>query len=231
MTEFVNEKRLTIVIGAYGSGKSEISVNLALAMRRRDQEGKILIADMDIVNPYYRSADAAGILEANNIRLISPQYANTNVDAPVLSGEMYVIFDDASYRGVFDIGGEDMGAVVLGSLSDRLKGIDYELLMAVNTNRPFTSTPEQIAAMSEELSSAAGLKIDGYINNTNLLELTTPATVAEGEDIISEASKITGIPLIATSLMSDVYDRLGTEGIILKAPSVIKLARTIIYNY
>ncbi len=231
MTEFENNKRLTIVIGAYGSGKSEISVNLALAMRRRDKEGKILIADMDIVNPYYRSADAAGILEQNNIRLISPQYANTNVDAPVLSGEMYVIFDDESYRGVFDIGGEDMGAVVLGSLSERLKGIDFELLMAVNTNRPFTSTPEQIAEMSAELSAAAGLKIDGYINNTNLLELTTASTVLEGEKIISEASKITGIPLVATSMMANVAEEAASKGLEMTSPAVINLDRTIIYNY
>jgi len=231
MTEYSNDKKLTIVIGAYGSGKSEISVNLALGMRRQDPEQKILLADMDIVNPYYRSADAAAVLGDHGIRLISPQYANTNVDAPVLSGEMYVIFDDGSYKGVYDIGGEDMGAVVLGSLKDRLAGIDYELLMAVNSNRPFTSTPEQIAQMSVELAEAAGLKIDGYINNANLLELTTPEIVAEGEKIVLEASAITGIPLVATAMMSDVYEKAVSEGISYAAPAIIKLDRTIIYNY
>lgn len=231
MIEFSSDKRLVIVIGAYGSGKSEISVNLALGMRRADPSQRILLADMDIVNPYYRSADAADVLGSNDIRLISPQYANTNVDAPVLSGEMYVIFDDVSYKGVFDIGGEDMGAVVLGSLKDRLAGIDFELLMAVNTNRPFTSTSSQIAEMSAELASAAGLKIDGYINNTNLLELTVPENVKEGEQIIMEASAVTGIPLVATSMMSDVYDQAVSDGVVYDAPALIKLDRTIIYNY
>ena len=223
--------RLTIIIGAYGSGKSEISVNMALNLRRQNPDMGVLLADMDIVNPYYRSADAADILSDNNIRLISPLYAGSNVDAPVLGGEMYVIFDDDSYKGIFDIGGEDMGAVILGSLSNRLSGFDYRLLMAVNTNRPFTSTPEQIAEMSAELSSAAGLKIDGYINNTNLLEMTTPETVAEGERICFEASKLTGIPVFATALMEDVYQASQSSNTAYTAPSIIRLTRTIKYNY
>ena len=231
MNEYKNNSRLTIVIGAYGSGKSEISVNLALSMRESEPEQKILLADMDIVNPYYRSADAADLLAEHNIRLISPSYAGTNVDAPVVGGEMYVIFDDGSYKGVFDIGGEDMGAVVLGTLSKRLGNIDYQLLMAVNCNRPFTSTPEQIAEMSVELAQAAGLKIDGYINNTNLLEMTEASNVREGEDMILEASKITGIPLVATSMMEEVYDKAKGEGIEFTAPAVIKLKRAITYNY
>ena len=225
------DKRLTIVIGAYGSGKSEISVNLALKMRAEAPSQKLLLADMDIVNPYYRSADAARVLSDNDIRLISPSYAGTNVDAPVLGGEMYVIFDDESYKGVFDIGGEDMGAVILGSLKSRLAGIDYSLLMAVNINRPFTSTPEQIAQMSVELSEAAGLKIDGYINNTNLLELTTASNVREGEDMILEASSVTGIPLVMTTMASDVFDSAMNEGVDFKAPEVVKLTKTIFYNY
>jgi len=231
MIEYIPESRLTIIIGAYGSGKSEISVNLALSMRRSDPDGKILLADMDIVNPYYRSADASEILAENNIRLISPAYAGSNVDAPVLGGEMYVVFDDQSYKGVFDIGGEDMGAVILGSLKKRLAGIDYSLLMAVNINRPFTSTTEQIISMSHELSEAAGLKIDGYINNTNLLEYTTLQNIAEGSDIISKASLATGIPLVAVSLPAALCDEAEKTGIDLGYDRVIKLSRTIFYNY
>ncbi|SCW42974.1 hypothetical protein SAMN02910456_01069 [Ruminococcaceae bacterium YRB3002] len=231
MSDFLTDKKLTIVIGAYGSGKSEISVNLALAMRRAAPDQKILLADMDIVNPYYRSADAASVLQDNDIRLISPSYAGTNVDAPVLGGEMYVIFDDSSYKGVFDIGGEDMGAVVLGSLSDRLAGFDYRLLMAVNINRPFTSTAEQIAVMSAELSEACGLKIDGYINNANLLEYTTPENVLEGENTVLEASKITGIPLVMTSMSARVAEEAEQAGIEFKAPHILRLERTIFYNY
>ena len=149
-----NGKRLKIIIGAYGSGKSEISVNLALNMRKNSPEDKVLLADLDIVNPFYRSADASKILEENNIRLISPMYANSNVDAPVLSGEVYVIFDDESYSGVFDIGGEDMGATILGSMKTRLDNTDADLLMAINTRRPFTSTADEIIIMASELQGA-----------------------------------------------------------------------------
>jgi energy-coupling factor transporter ATP-binding protein EcfA2 len=225
----INDKRLNIIIGAYGSGKSELSVNMALMMKEKKPGNKILLADLDIVNPFYRSADAARKLGEDGIRVIYPSYANSNVDAPVLSGEMYVIFDDEEYSGVFDIGGEDMGAYVLGSLYSRLKGMDFNLYMVVNTRRPFTSDPESIAVMTAELEEASRLKIDGYICNTNLLEETTVDEIIEGEQVIMKAGELTGIPLVATSVMEDLIDdeRLGE----LKAPELIRMRRTIHYDY
>lgn len=222
-----DEKRLNIIIGAYGSGKSEISVNAARIMKESKPENKVLIADMDIVNPFYRSADAAKKLEDLDIRVVLPSYAGSNVDAPVLSGEMYVIFDDESYSGVFDIGGEDMGANVLGSLKSRLEGVDAGLYMAVNTLRPFTSDAIGIAQMVHELQEAARMKITGFINNTNLLEETTPEQILEGEGIILEASKLTGIPLLATTVMENV----DISSINLECKEIITLKRTIEYNY
>ena len=222
-----DDKRLNIIIGAYGSGKSEISVNAARIMKESKPENKVLIADMDIVNPFYRSADAAKKLEDLDIRVVLPSYAGSNVDAPVLSGEMYVIFDDESYSGVFDIGGEDMGANVLGSLKSRLEGVDAGLYMAVNTLRPFTSDAVGIAQMVHELQEAARMKITGFINNTNLLEETTPEQILEGEGIILEASKLTGIPLLATTVMENV----DISSINLECKEIITLKRTIEYNY
>ncbi len=223
------ERRLVIIIGAYGSGKSEISVNLAMRMRKEDPEGKVLLADLDIVNPFYRSADAGKVLEQNDIRLISPMYANSNVDAPVLSGEVYVIFDDDRYRGVFDIGGEDMGATILGSMRSRLEKTDAGLLMAVNTRRPFTSTPDEIIVMASELQDASKMKITGFINNTNILEETTSEDVFEGERILLSVQEKTGIPLVMTAFMDGVLDQ--SELPMLKAPSVLKMTRTIKYAY
>ena len=223
------ERRLVIIIGAYGSGKSEISVNLAMRMRKDDPEGKVLLADLDIVNPFYRSADAGKVLEQNDIRLISPMYANSNVDAPVLSGEVYVIFDDDRYRGVFDIGGEDMGATILGSMRSRLEKTDAGLLMAVNTRRPFTSTPDEIIVMASELQDASKMKITGFINNTNILEETTSEDVFEGERILLSVQEKTGIPLVMTAFMDGVLDQ--SEMSMLKAPSVLKMTRTIKYAY
>ena len=201
---FYLDHRLTIIIGAYGSGKSEIAVNMSLAQRKALPDKKLLIADLDIVNPFYRSSDCGAVLEEAGIRLITPLYAGSNVDAPVLTPEMYVIFDDESYQGIFDIGGEDMGAIVLGSIKKRIENTDTAIYMAVNTLRPFTSDPEQIAIMTNELTSAAGFKIDGYLNNTNLLEETTAEMLEEGEKKILEASKLTGVPLIANCVMEGV---------------------------
>ena len=224
---FYLDHRLTIIIGAYGSGKSEIAVNMSLAQRKALPDKKLLIADLDIVNPFYRSSDCASALEAEEIRLVTPMYAGSNVDAPVLPPDMYVIFDDESYQGIFDIGGEDMGALVLGSLKKRIENTDAVIYMAVNTLRPFTSDPEQIAIMTNELSAAAGFKIDGYLNNTNLLEETTSDMLVEGEAKILEASKITGIPLVANCVMEDVVIPDG----VLTDRELFRMTRKIRYAY
>ena len=224
---FYLDHRLTIIIGAYGSGKSEIAVNMSLAQRKALPDKKLLIADLDIVNPFYRSSDCASALEAEGIRLVTPMYAGSNVDAPVLPPDMYVIFDDESYQGIFDIGGEDMGALVLGSLKKRIENTDAVIYMAVNTLRPFTSDAEQIAIMTNELAAAAGFKIDGYLNNTNLLEETTSDMLVEGEAKILEASKITGIPLVANCVMEDVNVPDG----VLKDRELFRMTRKIRYAY
>ena len=225
----MNNSRLKIIIGAYGSGKSEVSVNLALNMRKECPDHKVLLADLDIVNPFYRSSDAAKVLEDNDIRLISPMYANSNVDAPVLSGEVYVIFDNDEYMGVFDIGGEDMGATILGSMKTRLDNTDAELIMAVNTRRPFTSTADEIIIMASELQEASKMKITGFINNTNILEQTTASDILEGEKILLEVQEKTGIPIVMTTVMDGVM----TDDEIkrLHTPEVMKMRRTIKYAY
>ena len=224
---FYLDHRLTIIIGAYGSGKSEIAVNMSLAQRKALPDKKLLIADLDIVNPFYRSSDCASALEEAGIRLVTPMYAGSNVDAPVLPPDMYVIFDDESYQGIFDIGGEDMGALVLGSLKKRIENTDAVIYMAVNTLRPFTSDAEQIAIMTNELAAAAGFKIDGYLNNTNLLEETTADMLVEGEAKILEASAITGIPLVANCVMEDVVIPDG----VLKDRELFRMTRKIHYAY
>lgn len=225
----MEDKRLKIVIGAYGSGKSEISVNLALSMKRDNPSAKVLMADLDIVNPFYRSADASRLLEENDIRLISPMYANSNIDAPVLSGEVNVIFDDESYCGVYDIGGEDMGATILGSMKTKLENIDADLLMAVNVRRPFTSTVDEIIIMASELQAAAKMKITGFINNSNLLGETTFEDLKKGEEILKEVSSRTGIPVVLTTVMDGALTE--EELLKLEASEVMIMDKTINYAY
>ena len=222
---FYENHRLSIVIGAYGSGKSEIAVNMSLAQRKAWPDKSLLIADLDIINPFYRSSDCAPALEKAGIRVISPMYAGSNVDAPVIPPDVYSIFDDETYTGVFDIGGEDMGATILGSMRHRIENTDTQILMAVNTLRPFTSDAKQIAEMTAILSQAAGFKIDGYLHNTNLLGETTPEIITEGEKIMKEASGITGIPVVATCYME------GVEVPEIKEHELFPMTRQIFYNY
>ena len=230
MSSIFDSKRLNIFIGAYGSGKSEISVNCAVGIKNRNPEAKVLLADLDIVNPFYRSADAARKLDNLDIRVISPSYANSNVDVPALPGEVYSIFDDESYAGVFDIGGEDMGANVLGSMHKRLLGIDYNLFMVINTLRPFTSDEDSIIQMAKDIEAAAKLPITGFINNTNLLDETQFEDIVRGNEIIHNVSEKVGVPLVATSVLDGLFDD-NTLAALNKPGEFLCIKRNITYNY
>lgn len=230
MENVFDKNRLNIFIGAYGSGKSEISVNVASDIKKRHPEQNVLLADLDIVNPFYRSADAARRLENLDIRIISPSYANSNVDVPALSGEVYSIFDDESYVGVFDIGGEDLGANVLGSMHNRLLNIDYSLFMVVNTLRPFTSDENSIIEMAQELEKAAKLPISGFINNTNLLEQTEFEDIVKGTEMIKRVSERTGVPLVAITVEDGRWSDEQVSSL-KKDAQILCIKRNISYNY
>lgn len=230
MENVFDKNRLNIFIGAYGSGKSEISVNVASDIKKRHPEQNVLLADLDIVNPFYRSADAARRLENLDIRIISPSYANSNVDVPALSGEVYSIFDDESYVGVFDIGGEDLGANVLGSMHNRLLNIDYSLFMVVNTLRPFTSDEDSIIEMAQELEKAAKLPISGFINNTNLLEQTEFEDIVKGTEMIKRVSERTGVPLVAITVEDGRWSDEQVSSL-KKEAQILCIKRNISYNY
>jgi hypothetical protein len=189
--------RITIFTGHYGSGKSEVAINFIDKMNEQPNVagGQTIIVDLDIVNPYFRTADVRGKLESNGIRVIAPLYANTNVDAPALTGEINVIFENADARVVIDVGGDDSGATALGRYREEFAACDYEMLMVVNTFRPFTNTVARIIKMQQEIEYSSGLKITGYVGNVNLLDKTTPEIIIDGMKIIEEAAAIAQIPV------------------------------------
>ena len=187
-------KRLTLFAGHYGSGKTNIAVNYAF---RLAGEGKtVCIADLDIVNPYFRTKDSASELEAMGIKLISPQYANTNVDLPALPAESYRLVQDKSIYGIMDIGGDDRGAYALGRYAGAIKAENnYRMAFVVNCYRPLTSTVEDTVEIMREIEGACGLRFTCIVNNSNLGAETTAEMFLESVDFAERLSSATGLDI------------------------------------
>ena len=190
----MEHKRLTLFAGHYGSGKTNIAVNYAMLLAK---EGKpVCIADLDIVNPYFRTKDSEKELSEQGITLISPRYANTNVDLPALPAETYRLVQDTSVYGIADIGGDDRGAYALGRFADAIKREgNYRMAFVINCHRPLTSTVEDTVEIMHEIEAAAGLSFTCIVNNSNLGEETTAETVLESVAYAEAVSQATGLPI------------------------------------
>ena len=188
----MDHKRLTLFAGHYGSGKTNIAVNYALHLASEGK--KVCIADLDIVNPYFRTKDSEKELSAAGIRLVSPQYANSNVDLPALPAESYRLVQDKSTYGIMDIGGDDRGAYALGRFAEAIKAEnDYRMAFVVNCFRPLTSSVEDTVEIMREIEAAAGIKFTCIVNNSNLGPETTPETVLSSLGFVRELSRATGL--------------------------------------
>ena len=200
-------KRTTLLAGHYGSGKTNIAVNMALDLAKQYEH--TAIADLDIVNPYFRTLDSKNELQAAGVRMIVSQYANTNLDAPALPQDMYAIVHDKTLRTIVDVGGDDRGALALGRLSPMLnEEDDYDMYLVINMYRPLTKTPEEVAEVVAEIEAAGRLKFTGVINNSNLGAATDAQTVLDSSEYAEEAARITGLPLVLTTVEERLYDEL-----------------------
>ena len=196
-------KRITLLCGHYGSGKTNVAVNLALRARK-DCE-KVAIADLDIVNPYFRSKDSSADFEAAGIRLICSEYANSNVDIPALPQDMYAITDDKSLKVFIDVGGDDRGALALGRLTPAiLAENDYEMLMVINRYRPLTRDAASTLEVMAEIEYAGGIRFTGLVNNSNLGASTTAEDVLASREYAEEIARLSGLPVVMTSLRADL---------------------------
>ena len=190
----MEHKRLTLFAGHYGSGKTNIAVNYALHLAGEGK--KVCIADLDIVNPYFRTKDSAKELEAAGVHLVSPHFANTNVDLPALPAEAYRLVTDKETYGIMDIGGDDRGAYALGRyVPSILEENDYRMAFVANCYRPLTRTPEDALEVMREIEAACGLKFTYIINNSNLGTETTPETVLDSVAFIEALSSLSGLPI------------------------------------
>ena len=203
----MNHKRLTLFAGHYGSGKTNIAVNYAIALA---EEGKkVCIGDLDIVNPYFRTADSAQRLKNAGVDLISPQFANSNVDLPALPAEAYRLVQDQSAYGVMDIGGDDRGAYALGRYVPFIKEENnYRMAFVANCYRPLTRTPEEALEVMREIEAACGLSFTCIINNSNLGTETTPQTVLDSIAYMQKLSQISGLPIFLHTATIEVANGL-----------------------
>ena len=190
----MEHKRLTLFAGHYGSGKTNIAVNYAMLLA--DEGKNVCIADLDIVNPYFRTKDSERELTDHGVSLISPRYANTNVDLPALPAESYRLVQDKSIFGVVDIGGDDRGAYALGRFADAIKAEgNYRMAFVINRFRPLTSTVEDTVEIMKEIEAASGIRFNCIVNNSNIGPETTRETVLESVAFAEELSRATELPI------------------------------------
>ena len=200
-------KRLTLFAGHYGSGKTNIAVNYAFKLAREGK--KVCIADLDIVNPYFRTKDSEEELKAMGIELISPRFANTNVDLPALPAESYRLVQDRSVYGIMDIGGDDRGAYALGRYVGAIKAEgDYRMAFVVSCYRPLTSTVEDTVEIMREIEGACGLEFTCIVNNSNLGAETTAQTVLDSIDFAERLSAATGLEIWMHTAEESVAEQL-----------------------
>lgn len=200
-------KRITLFAGHYGSGKTNIAVNYALAMHGTGLP--VCIADLDIVNPYFRTKDSADRLAEAGIRLISSPFANSNVDTPALPGEIYAVTDDRSTYAILDVGGDDRGALALGRYAPAIREEnDYEMLFVANAYRPLTKTPAEALEVMREVEAAGGIPFTALVNNSNIGAETTADDVLATVPFMEELSRLSGLPVKMTAVREDLTDSL-----------------------
>ena len=202
-----NQKRITILCGHYGTGKTNVAVNLALAMAKTSE--KVTVADLDIVNPYFRTLDSAASFDAAGIRLICSRFANSNVDIPSLPPDLYAITDDKSHRVVIDVGGDDSGAMVLGRLAPAITAEDsYAMYLVVNRYRPMTPDVPSTIEVLREIEAASKLRFSGIVNNSNIGAETTAQDVLDSMAYANALAQAADLPLIATTVDERLYAKL-----------------------
>ncbi len=190
-------KRLTLFAGHYGSGKTNIALNYARMLKRRGLD--VVIADLDIVNPYFRTKDSEQALREEGIGLIVSEFANSNLDVPAMPKEIYALMDDRRYYGVLDIGGDDRGALALGRYVPAIREEnDYEMLLVVNMYRPLTRTAADAIEVMREIEQACGLPFTGIVNNSNLGPQTTTESILKSIPYAGEIAEKTGLPVKMT---------------------------------
>ena len=194
--QIIEEKKVIIFFGMFGTGKTEVAINTAL--RVREKYDKVSLADIDTISPYFRSRDEKQYLEEKGIEVLVPPDKMMFADLPIIVPQVGGYIQNPAYRNIIDVGGNDDGATVLGSLNRFIKGSNYVALLMINKNRPFADDVEKVKHQIEQLSLKSRVKVDYLVNNTNLSYETDAKTIADGEVYIREISEKVDIPVLCT---------------------------------
>ena len=206
MNQLFQEHRYLVLTGNYGSGKTELALNLAMHFSR---QYRTTLVDLDIVNPYFRSGEKAEEMRQAGIRMLMPTYAMTTVDIPALPAEIQSVFEVPSDRVIFDVGGDDTGAAALGRFypSFMARREQTKMMFVINCMRPLTRETDEIIDLAERIMNRGRLKIDMLVNNTNLADMTEPEMIENGEKITLECAEKLGIKEVITAGKDSVLTR------------------------
>jgi hypothetical protein len=216
------QRRVIIFVGHFGSGKTEIALNGALELAAAGS--RVTVADLDVVKPYFRSRSARAILSDAGVDLLAPTGANVHADLPIIVPQIRSCLRDDHSRLILDVGGDDLGARVLGSLSDVIPFDDTDCLLVLNFRRPSTPDPVRSAAMVREIEAVGRVPVSGLISNTHLMDETTPEVVLEGYRQALETARLVEVPLVAITVEEELAVVL--EGEDLECP-VVPLRRIV----
>jgi len=207
-SDFFPTARILLIVGNYGSGKTEVAVNLAIQLARR---GRVAIADLDIVNPYFRCREAREEMQSFGIRVINPEGDFHAADLPIILPEIRGSIQDGDGTLIFDVGGDDVGARVLSSLADLLSVASYSMLQVINARRPFTGDVEGCLRIRSEIEAASRCRITGLISNTHLLEDTSADIVREGYDLARQVGQAAELPVALVTANEELRGEIIAE--------------------
>jgi len=192
----MEQNKLIIFFGMFGSGKTELAINTALKVK--EEYDKVTLADIDTISPYFRSRDVKGYLTEKGVEVITPSERFMRGDLPIIVPQVGGYIQNPVYKNILDVGGNDDGATVLGSLNNFIRNVSYVGLLVINKHRPFTKDTEKIKKQIKSLTAKGRIRADYLVNNTNLADETDAQVIKNGEDYITELSEKTGIPVLCT---------------------------------
>lgn len=205
-----DDKRIRLFIGHYGSGKSEVSINYVTRLREI-VDGEVALADLDVVNVYFRTREKKDLMKKLGITPIDSSIQTTTLDVPAISAEIMRPLHDSNVNYVLDVGGDNVGGRVVGRFAEHFKSDDYDMFFVVNANREKTQTAKEVLGYIDAIEASSKLKVTGLVNNTHLLRETTVKDILKGQEVVKEVSKIKNIPVKYVCCLESLVDKLPAD--------------------